>query len=109
MDPLNQTSQTPLVEQAPATSTKSGMGALIGAIIVIALLIFGGLYFYGMKLKQDAALQPTAEFKPAPVAEQPLSPSDDVAAISADAEADAAYMAQLEADIDADLKAIESY
>jgi hypothetical protein len=109
MDPLNQTPQTPIVENIPAAPAKSGMGALIGAIIVIALLIFGGLYFYGMKLKQDAAGQPTAEFKPAPVAEQPLSSSDEASAISADTDADAAYMAQLEADIDADLKAIESY
>ncbi len=105
MDPLT---TTPTVEQTPPP--KGGMGALIGAIIIIALLIFGGLYFYGMKLKNDSMQEAsTVEFNPAPVQEQAMSDSDEAAAISADTEADAAYMAQLEANLDADLKAIESY
>lgn len=62
MDPLNQNPvangsqmppQPPIAE--PETE-RSGMGPIAGAVIVIALLVTGGLYFYGAKLNREAAM-----------------------------------------------------
>lgn len=60
MDPLNQ-NQNPVANgsqmppQAPSSEPeRSGMGPIAGAVIVIALLVAGALYFYGAKLNQDA-------------------------------------------------------
>ncbi len=62
MDPITQNpvangSQMP--PQAPAPTPEpehSGMGPIAGAVIVIALLVAGGLYFYGAKLNNEAAM-----------------------------------------------------
>lgn len=93
--------------------TSGGAGPIIGIVIIIALLIFGGLYFWGMQAQKEAEVLPfvpanNVEEAAAPVQENAdLSTSDETATIEADA--DDAYMAQLEADLEADLGAIESY
>ncbi|MBP9668743.1 MAG: hypothetical protein KBE09_00430 [Candidatus Pacebacteria bacterium] len=120
MEPNQTPNTTPVAAPTPATPTiapesKGGIGPIVGAVIIIALLIFGGLYFWGTQIEKEQ----TPETLPMILGDQPqvqaapvqdntaLSPSDEPAAIEKDA--DDAYMAQLEADIDADLKAIEAY
>lgn len=34
---------------------RAGVGPIVGAIIIVALLIFGGLYFWGAQLNKGAA------------------------------------------------------
>lgn len=43
---------TPNPNMGPASTPeeKGGMGALIGSIIVVAILIFGGIYFWGQNV-----------------------------------------------------------
>jgi hypothetical protein len=36
---------------------KGGMGATVGIVIIAILLIFGGLYFWGARLNQEAPQQ----------------------------------------------------
>lgn len=65
MDPLNQNpvaSGSQMPPQAPTPEPEaehSGMGPIAGAVIVIALLVAGGLYFYGAKLNREAAMNNT--------------------------------------------------
>lgn len=92
--------------QAP--EHKSGTGPIVGAVVVIALLIFGGLYFWGSQLEKNAENLPLITGDTAPVQDnRELSRSDSTDAITNDA--DDAYMNQLEANIEADLQAIESF
>lgn len=37
----------------PSRPGKSGSGALVGAIIIVLLLVFGGLYFWGAALNAE--------------------------------------------------------
>ncbi len=98
-----------------APEAKGGIGPIVGAVIIIALLIFGGLYFWGMQIEKEQTpetlpmiLGDEQQVQAAPVQDNAaLSTSDEPAAIEKDA--DDAYMQQLEASIDADLKAIENY
>lgn len=100
MDSLN---QNPIASgsQLPPTQTpeptKSSVGPLAGAVIVILLLVAGGLYFWGAQLnKQEEVLpfipsddtvqeQNTTSDTSAGLPAQ--SSSDDVSAIEADANA----------------------
>jgi hypothetical protein len=50
--PGNQSSQPPVV-QINNQPRKEGAGPIIGAIIVVILLVFGALYFWGQKLNND--------------------------------------------------------
>jgi hypothetical protein len=36
---------------------KGGMGATVGIVIIVILLMFGGLYFWGARLNQGAPQQ----------------------------------------------------
>ncbi len=46
---------------------KTGMGSIIGTIIIIALIVLGGLYFWGKRLEEAKTIkQMTAETAPAP-------------------------------------------
>lgn len=117
MDPLNTNQngggapETPMapVGQAPATPPAQTpaqpahhTGPLVGAAIVIILLIFGGLYVWGTTLnapEQDAALQ----MEDATV--DITTSQDEPAAI--ESSLDAFDTAQFDAQLDADLKAIE--
>lgn len=118
MDPQN---STPIVNVAPTqvSEPKSSLGPIVGAIIVIALLGFGAFYFWNMQSQKQDELLP---FVPAmddsfyagegtsaaPINDNSdLSSSDETAAIEADTAA--AYMSQLEADLNADLEALENY
>lgn len=100
---MNPTQSQPEVKQ-------SGVGAIIGTVIVIALIVLGGAYYWttmGTGTEDVLPFVPTEETTAPVQGNESLSPSDETAAIEADM--DAAYMQQLEADIEADLKAIESY
>lgn len=43
---------------APATHSSGSIGPIVGAVIIIALLIFGGLYFWGMQLEKKPETLP---------------------------------------------------
>jgi hypothetical protein len=36
---------------------RGGMGATVGIVIIVILLIFGGLYFWGARLNQEQSQQ----------------------------------------------------
>lgn len=108
MEPQNATPVQPSI-QTPE-ETRHGMGPIVGTIIIIILLILGALYFWGVKAQKNAEVLP---FIPQEMTEgttvqgnQDLSTADDVSSLEKDT--DDAYMAQLETDIEADLRAIES-
>lgn len=102
MDPLN---QSPIASgsQLPPTQTpeptKSSVGPLAGAVIVILLLVAGGLYFWGAQLNKQEEVLPfipsndTTNESGADVTSDTgaglpaQSSSDDVSAIEADANA----------------------
>ena len=72
-------------------NNKSSIGSIIGTIIIIAIIILGGLYFWGKrieesKLKQNLVtdtVQPTAQQNEANIIES-TSSSDDLQSIQAD-------------------------
>jgi hypothetical protein len=94
-------------ENAPQ---QHGMGALVGTLIVLAVLVLGGVYFFLNKQMPDPQVPPVilGDSTPAPAMENnpAPSPSDTVSDINADI--DATDLNQLDAQIDADLKAIEA-
>jgi uncharacterized protein HemX len=99
---------TNLQDNAPQ---QPGMGALVGTLIVLAVLVLGGVYFYLNKQMAEPQTPPVilGDTTPTPPLEQSSpapSSSDDVNAIEADVSA--TDLDQLEAQIDADLKTIES-
>jgi len=75
--------------QAPE---KGGIGPLVGIIIIVAVLIIGGLYFWGAKLAKDEQQSMTAEEianqeDPQTASLQQQSASDDLSSIEADVHA----------------------
>ena len=81
--PMSQTSQTP--------QNQSSIGGIIGTIIIIAIIILGGLYFWGKrieenKLKQslvsDTTSQETVTSEAAVI--KSVSSSDDLNSIETD-------------------------
>jgi len=38
-------------------NNKSSMGGIVGTIIIIALIVLGGLYFWGKQLKESRSLE----------------------------------------------------
>ncbi|GEM_PF-1288643 len=95
MDQYTPMNQGNVLNQMPQKKP-SGMGAFIGAIIIIILLAVGGLYFWGAKLNQTSTNPPPLILgNDTSGAEQvatsdvaaglpPQQTSDDPAAISAD-------------------------
>lgn len=68
MDPVN-TNQNPVAAGShfpQPEAPKSSTGSVAGIVIIVALLIAGGLYFWGAKLNHEQASQ-----------EVPYIPSDD--------------------------------
>ena len=69
---------------------KSSVGSIIGTIIIIALIILGGLYFWGKRIEESKAtqsamtetIQPSSDQEAATI--KSLSSSDDVDSIEAD-------------------------
>lgn len=47
-----------LPEGHPDRAGKSGNGAVIGVVIIVILLIFGALYFWGAQLNRDSGTLP---------------------------------------------------
>ena len=81
---------------------------MIGAAIILGLIIVGGVYFYGLQLQQKnqpEELPLILGNEPDPIPET-MPARDDVSSIESDVEA--ADMAQLEAQIETDLNALES-
>lgn len=78
-----QQNQNPNIEPAPMPEkpkTDGGVGALIGSIIVIVLLIIGTIYLWNTKISER--VNPTNENTPK--TETPLSESNEVNALEND-------------------------
>ncbi len=95
----NETTNTPPVTNtpinmttpAPQTPEKSSVSGAVGTIIIIALIILGGLYFWGKRIntqKESASLirQEQMASQEAAVI-QAVSPSDEVDTLKAEIEA----------------------
>ncbi len=53
MEPQN---NVPIQNNTPQPA-KSGIGSIIGTIIIIAIIILGGLYFWGKRIEESKAKQ----------------------------------------------------
>src|SRR3989344_498803 len=51
--------QTPPVQREVAS--KNQVGPIIGSIVIIIIIIFGGLYFLGKKVSDEGVFAPTTE------------------------------------------------
>lgn len=91
-------------------SQQHGMGALVGTLIVLAVLILSGVYFFLNKQMTEPQTPPVilGDTTPAPIMENNPLPSSSDAITDIDADIDATDLNQLDAQIDADLKAIEA-
>ncbi|MFI5241298.1 MAG: hypothetical protein ACHQUA_02580 [Microgenomates group bacterium] len=87
--------QNPQNITVPAPQNKSSIGSIIGTIIIIALIILGGLYFWGKrieeaKIKQDLVSDEAATTQMAQnenneaASIKSVSSSDDLNSIEAD-------------------------
>jgi hypothetical protein len=75
------------------TQNKSSIGSIIGTIVIIAVIILGGLYFWGKRVEEaklrqslvtdNTPQQQTNEINEA-AAIKSISPSDDLPTIEAD-------------------------
>ncbi len=75
----------------PKEENTSSVGAIIGTIIIIAIIILGGLYFWGKRIEEintQATIQNEEESAYATGSEasaiKNVSPSDDLSSIEAD-------------------------
>lgn len=77
----------PQETQVQVQENKSSIGSIIGTIIIIAIIILGGLYFWGKRI-EEAKLQDDLFMQNATtseeVAPENVSSSDDVNSIEAD-------------------------
>jgi uncharacterized protein HemX len=91
------------------TSQPHGMGALVGTLIVLAVLVLGGVYFFLNKQMTEPQTPPVilGDNTPIPAYNDP-APSSSDAVNAIDADIDATNLNQLDAQIDADLQAIEA-
>jgi len=90
--PQNQGEPVPNTLSEDPAPQKGGIGPLVGIIIIVAVLIIGGLYFWGAKLAKDEQHNMTAEEianqeDPQMEALTQQSSSDDLSAIEADVSA----------------------
>jgi hypothetical protein len=81
------------------------MGPVVGIIIIIAVLVFGGLYFWGMQLDEQAQVNEEAALD-APVDDSAAPANADPAQIESDLEAFDAT--NFESQLQADLNQIEA-
>ena len=117
MDPLNQNTQ-PAMNPQPATSPvssigtsekKTSVGSIVGIVIIVVILIFGGLYFWGAQLEKEQMMQDELPFilGDDETGELPTtSGSDEVSALEQDI--DTTNMDAIEAQLDTDLGNIEN-
>lgn len=94
---------------------KSSIGSIIGTVIVIAIIILGGLYFWGKrideaKIQQDTALQ-QAQMDNTQNAQQSASEADNIKNVSGsddlnslEAELNATNLNGLDAELNAELE-----
>lgn len=76
----------------PTTQNKSSIGSIIGTIVIIAVIILGGLYFWGKRVEEEKLRQQlvaeSAQQQTVPVSEsdkiRTVSGSDDIDSIQAD-------------------------
>lgn len=47
-----------MLPEHTTTHSKSGAGPIVGVVIVVILLVFGGLYFWGAQLNQEEETLP---------------------------------------------------
>jgi hypothetical protein len=66
----------------PNPNEKSGVGPIIGSIIVIVLIVLGGLYFWGQKLQTEEPIDPERDSLTSELSEQ--SDSDEITEIDED-------------------------
>lgn len=88
-DPNKTTMYTP-----ESVDTSAHNGPVLGIIVIVLVLIFGGLYLWGSELRKEEAMMPQPQIinnePETPRAEadieilNTMSPSDDLAAIEAD-------------------------
>ena len=98
--------QTPPPAPAPEPQKeKGGMGPLIGIVIIILLLILGGLYFWGAHLDKELNDADTELFMEDTGNDDIASDSDEPDAIENDL--DEFNSAEFEAQLEADLEALE--
>ncbi|RJR12778.1 hypothetical protein C4585_03225 [Candidatus Parcubacteria bacterium] len=105
---MDQAPYTPPQNPTSPAPEKSSAGPIIGAVIVIVILALGALYFWGAQLNEAPEELPLIPGD-APTGEEWApsgSGSDEAAAIESDL--DATDMAAFEAQMEADLRAIEA-
>tara|TARA_B100000745_G_scaffold70940_1_gene42429 strand:+ start:1693 stop:2022 length:330 start_codon:yes stop_codon:yes gene_type:complete len=94
--------ETPATEgvETPAEPKKEGVGPIVGIVVIIIILIFGGLYMWGTKLNNQES-------------EIGVVPVEDIAdaqdnPVQLESELDAFDVAGFEAELDAGLGALEA-
>jgi uncharacterized protein HemX len=91
MEPQAQQQERPQIQPQ---ENKSSVGSVIGIIIIIAIIILGGLYFWGKRIEeskiQDDLLIQNATTSEVITAEN-VSSSDDMNSIEADLDATADF------------------
>ncbi|MEK7628320.1 MAG: hypothetical protein AAB421_02800 [Patescibacteria group bacterium] len=102
-------------QTAPIEAHKSSLGPIVGAVVIIALMVFGGLYYWGSQLQQEAAAELPFIMDDGSV--PPASTEDTTAGIPAPSNSDAVVDIEadinntdfdaLDAQIDADLKEVQ--
>lgn len=97
--------EAPVASMPSAQKEKEGVGPMVGVAIIVVLLIFGGLYVWGTMLntRMDTNDETGEIFAPS---DELATPADEPAAI--EASLDAFDSAAFEAQLDADMKAIEA-
>ena len=91
MEPQNPTQNLTPKQNMHRPENKSSIGSIIGTIIIIAIIILGGLYFWGKRLEENKLKQnlvkesttQTEEYNEA-AAIKSVSSSDDLNSIQAD-------------------------
>ena len=97
--------QPPQQEMPEEPRSSGDIGPVIGIVIIIVLLIFGGLYFWGAQLNRQASNDAVSGFDASP-ADTAAPASDEPTQI--EAELDAFDTTQFDAQLEADLSALEA-
>jgi len=61
---------------------KTSIGSVVATIIIIALIVLGGLYFWGKRIEQVQATQNLQVFTPATTTETVVNPDETVSTSS---------------------------
>jgi len=96
---------TPPPASSPSPEKSGGMGPMMGIGIIVILLIFGGLYFWGAQLNEQKQLDESLLFDPT-LNEDIADKSSEPAAIENDL--DEFNTLNFDAELEADLEAMEA-